>query len=65
MKWLNWVNLVLGVWIIISPWVLDFAPYTPALWSNLVAGILILVFALWQLFGSDMGSGSSGPTMTQ
>jgi len=52
MNWLNWVKLVLGLWVVVSPWVLGFSGITIALWSNVIAGALIVIFALWGLFGS-------------
>lgn len=52
MKNLNWAQLVFGIWILSSPWILGFAEITTALWSNMIIGILITIFALWQLFGA-------------
>ena len=52
MNWLNWVKLVLGLWVAVSPWILGFSGITTALWSNIIAGALIAIFALWGLFGS-------------
>ncbi|MEK7193983.1 MAG: SPW repeat protein [Patescibacteria group bacterium] len=51
MNWLNWVKLVLGLWVAVSPWILGFSGITTALWSNIIAGALIAIFALWGLFG--------------
>jgi len=61
-KWINWAILVLGVWVVISPWVLGFSAFAPALWSNVIAGVLVAILALWQLFGNKV---SSAPSMTQ
>ncbi|MEK7658077.1 MAG: SPW repeat protein [Patescibacteria group bacterium] len=58
MKLLNWVILVLGLWILISPWALDFSALTVALWSNVVSGVLIIIFALWELFGEKSSASS-------
>ncbi len=52
MKYLSWIHLILGLWIFISPWVLGFSDISTALWSNVIFGALIVIFALWQLFGS-------------
>lgn len=51
MNWLHWIKLVLGFWVVVSPWVLGFSGITTALWSNIIAGALICIFALWGLFG--------------
>lgn len=56
MKNLNWIQLILGVWVLISPWVLGFAALTPALWSNVVAGAVVAIVALWVLFGGESSS---------
>jgi hypothetical protein len=48
-EWEEWVNAVLGLWLLISPWVLGFAPSsTPALWNHVVLGIVIGGLALWE-----------------
>ena len=54
MKYSNWVQLVLGLWILVSPWILGFAGITTALWSNVIAGILVAIFAIWELFGGKL-----------
>ncbi len=51
MKHLSWFQLVLGLWVLVSPWVLGFYGINTALWSNIAVGILIIVVALWELFG--------------
>jgi len=51
MKYLNWAQLILGLWILVSPWILGFSDITTALWSNVIIGALVMVFALWELFG--------------
>lgn len=51
MKHLNWIQLVLGFWIFVSPWILGFSDISTALWSNVIIGILIVIFSLWELFG--------------
>lgn len=50
-KWQDWVNLVLAVWLFISPWVLSFHPggteaSVPAAWTAWVLGIVIAVFSI-------------------
>lgn len=54
MKLLNWGILILGLWVLISPWALDFSALTVALWSNVISGVLIIIFALWELFGEKL-----------
>lgn len=52
----NWFQLVLGIWVAVSPWLLGFYGNNMALWSNIVAGVLIVIFSLWALFGEKSSS---------
>jgi hypothetical protein len=38
---LSWANLVLGIWLIISPFVLGFAHVVGAMWHNVIVGIIV------------------------
>src|ERR1051326_1292978 len=40
----DWVNLLLGVWLVISPFVLSFNQDS-ALWNNIFVGAAVIVFA--------------------
>jgi hypothetical protein len=44
---LSWINLVLGIWMLISPFVLDFVGSTVAMWNAVLLGILVGLFSLW------------------
>jgi SPW repeat-containing protein len=44
--WASWLNAILGVWLIISPWVVGYAGHSAALWNTLITGIVILLVAL-------------------
>ncbi len=43
--WEEWVNLVLGVWIVLSPWIFGYATETGLLWNSIVVGAIIAVFS--------------------
>jgi hypothetical protein len=45
--WQEWVNLALGVWIFIAPWVLGFATggYVAAAWDHWIIGALVFIFS--------------------
>lgn len=49
--WQEWVNFGLGVWLVASPWVLDFAafPSILLLWDSVIFGAFILLVAGWAL----------------
>ncbi len=46
-KWEEWVNVVLAIWLIVSPFVLGFAAHTTAMWDHIVVGVLVGILALW------------------
>lgn len=39
-------NLLLGLWLVIAPWVLDYSSETNAVWNQVVVGIAIATLAL-------------------
>ncbi len=45
--WLSWVNFILGLWLIISPWVLGYSGNRTALWNNVILGIIVAVLSAW------------------
>ncbi|HSU53111.1 MAG TPA: SPW repeat protein [Candidatus Dormibacteraeota bacterium] len=42
----GWFNLVLGMWVIVSPFVLGFERNTAAMWSNIAVGTAVVLLAL-------------------
>jgi uncharacterized membrane protein HdeD (DUF308 family) len=49
-EWEEWVSLVLGVWVVVSAWVVGFAAHATATWVNVLTGIAVAVVAglrLW------------------
>ena len=46
-----WVQLVLGLWILFSPWLLGFSDITVMKWANALVGSVIILINLWALFG--------------
>ncbi|SMF27794.1 SPW repeat-containing protein [Tistlia consotensis] len=47
--WEDWLNLALGCWLLVSPWVLGFSSSAALMWNAVVVGALIVVFAGWAL----------------
>ncbi len=41
-----WVNAILGVWLIIAPWVFGYAVLRQAVANDVIVGIAVLVLAL-------------------
>jgi hypothetical protein len=49
-EWEEWINLLLGLWVLVSPWVLNFATQTTARWTHVIVGLIVAVLAglkLW------------------
>ena len=44
--WEEWVNTGLGLWLVISPWILGFTPETSATWNTVIVGLVVLVMSL-------------------
>lgn len=49
-KYEEWANLVAGLWIVAAPWVLGFAGLAAAMWSHVIAGIVVAAFAAASLW---------------
>lgn len=47
--WEEWISLVLGIWMIISPWVLAFTGTIAARDDAVIVGIITGVLAIWSL----------------
>lgn len=46
-RWQEGVTIVLGLWLIISPWVVGYDAYPTPLWNSLIVGILVAALAAW------------------
>ena len=44
--WASWVNAILGIWLIISPWIYGFAG-TGQQWNSIIVGIVVLIIGFW------------------
>ena len=50
--WEEWLNLIVGVWVLVSPWVLGFAG-TTAMHVHIVIGVIVAILAaleIWLLY---------------
>jgi hypothetical protein len=47
--WAVTVNLLLGIWVAVSPWVLGLAGNVELTWNSLIVGIAVAVLALWEM----------------
>ena len=44
--WASWVNFILGIWMIVSPYVLGFSMFGRILSNNIVSGIVVAVLSI-------------------
>ncbi|RWF63555.1 MAG: hypothetical protein EOS47_18615 [Mesorhizobium sp.] len=49
-EWEEWVNLVLGLWLIVSPWLLGFMANANAMATHVVLGILVVAASAWAVW---------------
>ena len=47
----NWTELVIGIIIIISPWVFGFSDISVAKWCNVLLGLVLVLVNAWTIFG--------------
>ena len=48
--WEEWINLAIGIWLVIAPFVLGFYSGQPgAGWNQIIVGILVGLDAIWVL----------------
>lgn len=53
----EWANLILGIWSVISPWVLGFTAVTAAMTAHIIIGLIVAVLAaieLWSVHNRSM-----------
>ena len=53
-RWQDWVNVLLGIWLLASPWVwqvpdLGLLPSALSAWTTWLLGVVIVGAALWAL----------------
>lgn len=44
--WLNWVNLIAGLWLIIAPFTMTYAA-TATVWNDIILGLVVLGCSIW------------------
>jgi hypothetical protein len=54
-EWEEWIGLAIGLWAMVSPWLLGFAGLRPAMWTHIIIGLLVAALAaieLWKTHGT-------------
>ncbi len=49
-KTLDWINLILGVWLIISPFLLGYTAVAAAVWNDVIVGLVVVVLTAWGVY---------------
>jgi uncharacterized membrane protein YdfJ with MMPL/SSD domain len=53
LKGVSWLNFILGVWLIVSPFVLLYRGISQALYDNIIVGILVAILAIWRALAEE------------
>ena len=57
----GWTNLVLGVWLIVAPFVIGYGASTVALWKDVIVGVVVVVLAAMSAISSQGHHPGTGP----
>ncbi len=61
MKWMHWINALIGIWFLISPWTLGYSQSAGAVWYSVVFGAILLIVSFWAAVQLDPKGWSSWP----
>jgi len=53
--WEEWAMGVLGLWLIVSPWLLGFTAVTAALANQIIVGLIVTALAFWTAYEAQQG----------
>lgn len=43
----DWTGIVIGTWLVLSPWILGFSALNLAFWNSVIIGVIVLLLTLW------------------
>lgn len=46
-KTIDWINAVIGAWLIIAPFTLGYTSILGPMWNDIIVGIVVVVFEVW------------------
>ena len=52
----KWTELVIGIILIISPWVFGFSDISVAMWCNVLIGLFLAIVSAWAVFGEPVAA---------
>jgi len=50
-QWASWIDALIGLWMIISPWVYHYADHAWK-WNSILVGIIMIVLGVWSALAS-------------
>lgn len=56
----NWFQVGLGVWLVLSPWLLEFQSISIMKWNNMGVGTVLVLLNVWIIFGEKRDAQKSG-----
>lgn len=54
-RWEEWINVALGAWLIVSPFLMGQEAHANVMWNQIITGVLIGGMALWAAFTQPGG----------
>ncbi len=60
-KLLSWINAVLGLWLVIAPFIISYSSVVAAMWNDIIVGVVVIVLGVWAALtvGSSVGHQTS------
>jgi hypothetical protein len=46
-KSLNWLMVIAGLWLILSPFILNYSAVVMPMWNAIILGVALIVLAIW------------------
>ena len=48
-SWEEWTKVILGAWLLASPWLLGFSHQTIAAYNIMAVGLVVVILSLWSM----------------
>jgi phosphoglycerol transferase MdoB-like AlkP superfamily enzyme len=57
-QWSEYIQILLGAALFVSPWVINFTDNTNFTWSAWIAGVVLAALSLWSIYVANQESGT-------
>ncbi len=57
--WEEWINALVGLGLIASPWLVGYTEIAAAAWNHVIVGVLIVALSGWELAATPPGISTS------